>query len=119
MAVVHPCSIDTSLRKPLMLARAGARESFEIARQLEPFQPTYPANLAELYVYLGRLPVSRLRVDRARRLGGQAAALELVEVLIAWRQGDYETARAHFDDPTRIDPAFVQTWHGATSFETL
>jgi tetratricopeptide (TPR) repeat protein len=97
----------------------GAIESFEIARQIDPFVAAYTANLAELYVYLGSPSKSRLRRDRARRLGAAPAALELIDVLAAWQRGDYVTARAAFDDTAMLNPQFVRTWNGASNIATF
>jgi tetratricopeptide (TPR) repeat protein len=97
----------------------ASRESFELARQLDPLNPVYPVNLAELYVYLGRKPLVQARLARGRKLRGSPAQIELVEVLDAWKSGDYVGARDTFEDIVLLDPEQVRTWNGASSIETF
>ena len=97
----------------------SSRVSFERARKLSPRNPVYATNLAELYVYLGREALARQRLDLARKLRAPPAPVELVEVLDAWKRGDYVTARDTFADVAILDPETVRTWNGASSIRTF
>jgi len=97
----------------------GARQSFERAHQLAPTDPHYPLNLAEIAIYQGRLPAAHALLDLARKLGARASAVELNEVLVAWRQGDLYTARDIFNAVTMLDPEESRTWNGASSIESF
>jgi tetratricopeptide (TPR) repeat protein len=97
----------------------GARDSFDIARKLDPRNPVYSVNLAEVYVYLGEQSFVRTHLQRGRKLGGSPAQIDLVEVLHAWKYGDMNSARDTFADVKLLDPEETRTWNGATSIETF
>jgi hypothetical protein len=75
----------------------GALEELLIARMVEPLDPMHTANLAQMYVYLGRLSRARSLIEQARKQGLHPVFAETVEMLASWRQGDLVDARDLFD----------------------
>lgn len=75
----------------------GALEELRVARMLEPGNPMTYANLAQIYVYTGRVVRARNMVERGRKLGLHPVYAETVEMLASWRQGDLVDARDLFD----------------------
>ncbi len=91
----------------------GAQKSFELARRLEPLNPTYYLNLAEVNVYRGKMVVARRYLAKARERGAPAALIEYNETLAAWREGDYVEARDIFDDIVELNPQAAKQMVGA------
>jgi len=87
----------------------AAQESFELARRLEPLNPTYYLNLAEVSVYRGRMTLARRYLVKARERGAPAPLIEINEVLAAWREGDYVEARDIFDDIVELNPQYANS----------
>jgi len=75
----------------------GALDEFRVARMLEPGNPIHYANLAELYVYMGRLGRARNMIEKGRKLGLPPVYAETVEMLASWRQGDLVDAKDLFE----------------------
>jgi len=97
----------------------AARKSFEIARQLQPNGFEFYINLAEIAVYRGNLRTAERYLGAARKLGAPAGAVEMVEVLAAWRRGDLVEARDIFEGVRVIDPEAVRTWNGGTAIASF
>ena len=75
----------------------GALDELRVARMLEPANPITYANLAQIYVYTGRVVRARNMIERGRKLGLHPVYAETVEMLASWRQGDLVDARDLFD----------------------
>jgi tetratricopeptide (TPR) repeat protein len=75
----------------------GAREELLIARMLDPVDPMHTAELAQVYVYMGRLSRARSLVEQGRKQGLPPVFAETVEMLASWREGDLTDARDLFD----------------------
>ena len=75
----------------------GALEELQIARMIEPLDPTHTANLAQMYVYMGRLSRARALIEQARKAGLHPVFAETVEMLASWREGDLVDARDLFE----------------------
>jgi Flp pilus assembly protein TadD len=75
----------------------GALEELRVARMLEPGNPMTYANLAQIYVYMGRVVRARSMIEQGRKLGLPPVYAETVEMLASWRQGDLVDARDLFD----------------------
>jgi tetratricopeptide (TPR) repeat protein len=90
----------------------GALEEFRVARLLEPMNPAHYANLAQVYLYMGRVNRARTMVERGRKLGLHPALAETLEMLASWRQGDLVDARDLFDTASQNEREFraVQRW---------
>lgn len=101
----------------------GAAVSFRNAWRLAPWDPAAHLNLAEVYVYLGRLVQARYHLDSARRARAHPVQAEMVELLAAWRLGDYVEARDIFDVAYGLNPDYVRGWNAGAepieSFEDL
>jgi Flp pilus assembly protein TadD len=87
----------------------GALEEFLVARMLDPVNPMHYANLAQMYVYMGRLSRARNMVEKGRKLGLHPVYAETVEMLASWRQGDMVDARDLFDLASQ-DPDAMRAW---------
>jgi tetratricopeptide (TPR) repeat protein len=90
----------------------GARRSFDIARELDPEEPIYYLNLAELEICRGEFQAAQAYLDDASRLGGSAGLIQLAEALAAWRAGDLDTARSIVEPMVRAQPDVVRGWAG-------
>jgi Tfp pilus assembly protein PilF len=75
----------------------GALEEMRVARMLEPVNPVTYANLAQVYVYMGRLSRARTTIEKGRKMGLPPVYAETVEMLASWRQGDLTDAHDLFD----------------------
>jgi tetratricopeptide (TPR) repeat protein len=75
----------------------GALEELLVAHMLEPIDPMHTANLAQMYVYMGRLSRARSLVEQARKAGLHPVFAETVEMLASWREGDLVDARDLFE----------------------
>ena len=84
------------------------------ARRLAPRAWTSYTNLAETLVYKGspRRDVERW-LDRADKLGGDAAVSELNLCLVSWRDGDLAAAERHFKRVQRMNPEVLKSWNEA------
>jgi tetratricopeptide (TPR) repeat protein len=87
----------------------GALEEFLIARMLDPINPLHAANLAQIYVYMGRLNRARSMVEQGRKIGLHPVYAETVEMLASWRQGDLVDARDLFDLANQ-NPEAMRAW---------
>lgn len=87
----------------------GALEEFLVARMLDPVNPIHYANLAQMYVYMGRLSRARNMVEKGRKLGLHPVFAETVEMLASWRQGDMVDARDLFELASQ-DPEAMRAW---------
>jgi len=97
----------------------ASRQSFNIARQLDPLSWVYYLNIAELEVYMGKLSRARRNIELARKFRAPPGDVELVETLAAWKRGDLVEARDTFDDVALLEPERARTWNGATSIATF
>ena len=88
----------------------GAQRSFDIARELEPNEPIYRLNLAELAICGRDYQVAQGHLDEARRLGGSDGLIELAVALAAWRQDDLDTARSIVEPLVKEDPELLRSW---------
>jgi tetratricopeptide (TPR) repeat protein len=75
----------------------GALEELLIARMLDPVNPMHAMNLAQVYVYMGRLSRARALLEQGRKQGLPPVYAETIEMLASWRQGDLVDARDLFD----------------------
>ncbi|MFQ5513628.1 MAG: tetratricopeptide repeat protein [Myxococcota bacterium] len=91
----------------------GALRSFQNARRLDPRQPVSYANIAQIYLYQGKVSRAWHWIEKAKRHGGRGAYLDLLEALVAWRQGDLVEARDLFSQAYELDPDTVNTWDEA------
>ena len=91
-----------------------AIRSFANMRRLAPRAWTPYTNLAETMIYKGsaRRDVEPW-LDRAERLGANAAVVELNLCLLTWRDGDHAAAERHFRRVLRLDPAVLDSWNEA------
>jgi tetratricopeptide (TPR) repeat protein len=87
----------------------GALEEFLVARMLEPVNPMHYANLAQMYVYMGRLSRARNMIEKGRKAGLHPVFAETVEMLASWRQGDMVDARDLFELASQ-DPEAMRAW---------
>jgi tetratricopeptide (TPR) repeat protein len=90
----------------------GALEELLIARMLDPLNPVHTANLAQVYVYMGRLSRARALVEQGRKQGLPPVYAETVEMLASWRQGDLVDARDLYDLATQTekDEEAMRAW---------
>jgi tetratricopeptide (TPR) repeat protein len=97
----------------------SALTSFQNARQLGPVNPVTYTNIAQIYLYQGHIARSRNWVDKAKRKGARGTYVDLLESLLAWRQGDLVEARDLFDLAYGSSPAEVNTWDEAPVDEPI
>ncbi len=90
----------------------AALESFQNARRLDPVQGVSYTNLAHIWVYKGRLSAARTQLDKGRKLRGPQDEIDRIEILAAWRGGDFIEAQDVFD-MALDNPGFADTWDGA------
>ena len=90
----------------------AALESFQNARRLDPVQGVSYTNLAHVWVYKGRLSAARTLLDKGRKLRGPQDEIDRIEILAAWRGGDFIEARDVFD-MALDNRGFAETWDGA------
>jgi hypothetical protein len=92
------------------------------ARRLQPYGLSY-TNIAELYIYIDRLPQAREWNDLGMRKGAPYSAVVFNDMLIAWKEGELDEARHHFAWLQSQDPDMLRTINAAplprdpTSFE--
>jgi tetratricopeptide (TPR) repeat protein len=91
-----------------------AFRSFANMRRLAPRSWTSYTNLAETMIYKGsaRRDVEPW-LDRAEKLGANAAVVELNLCLLTWRDGDPAAAERHFKRVLRLDPLVLDQWNEA------
>jgi tetratricopeptide (TPR) repeat protein len=91
-----------------------AFRSFANMRRLAPRSWVTYTNLAEVMVYKGseRRDVERW-LDRAEKLGANAAVVDLNLCLLTWRDGDLAAAERHFRRVVRLDPSVLESWNEA------
>ena len=89
-----------------------AVESFQNASRLAPVQGVSYTNLAHVWVYKGRLSRARTLLDKGRKLRGPPDEIDRIEILAAWRGGDFIEARDVFD-MALDNPGFADSWDGA------
>jgi tetratricopeptide (TPR) repeat protein len=91
-----------------------AFRSFANMRRLAPRAWVTYTNLAETMIYKGS---ARRNVepwlDRAERMGANAAVVELNLCLLTWRDGDHAAAERHFKRVLRLDPKVLDSWNAA------
>ncbi len=97
----------------------AAASGFNLAVQLDPVNWQHYLNLAEMEIYRGNLNRARRNIDLARRFRAPAGEVELVEVLCAWKLGDFTEARDIFDDVALLEPEVARTWNGASDIQTF
>lgn len=90
----------------------AALESFRNASRLAPFQGVSYSNLAHIWVYKGRLSRARSLLDKGRKFGAPRDEIDRIEILAAWRGGDFVEAQDVFD-MALVNPGFAETWDGA------
>ena len=95
-----------------------ALRSFATARRLRPESVFAYTNIAETYVYLGRLESARRWNELGLRKNAPYGAVQLNDMLIAWREGDLDVARTIFADLRRSDPDTLRTINVAPLPET-
>ena len=93
-------------------------ESFRNARRLDPVNPVSYTNLAHIHVYEGRLRRARRMLAMGRRLRAPQDELDRIEILAAWREGDFVESRDLFA-MARDVPGFADSWDGAPLPETM
>jgi Flp pilus assembly protein TadD len=91
----------------------GSVTSFKNALRLDRRIPVTYTNLAQVYLYQGKIAVSRNWLTKGKKLGARGAYVDLLESLMAWRQGDLVEARDLFDMAYASDPEEVNTWDEA------
>ena len=96
----------------------AARESFYNARRLDPLQPVAYTNIAHIMVYDGRLLPARRMLQKGRRLNAPQDEIDRIEILAAWREGDFVESRDLFA-MARDVPGFADSWDGAPLPETM
>lgn len=84
----------------------GSFRSLNNARRLEPSGVAY-SNIAEAYVYKGSLDQARQWNETALRRNAPYGAIQFNDMLIAWSEGDLETARDRFARLKRHDREFI------------
>ncbi|MDJ0849877.1 MAG: tetratricopeptide repeat protein [Myxococcota bacterium] len=84
-----------------------AMRGFDNARRLAPTGISY-TNIAEIYVYLGRPDKARRWNELGLRRGAPYGAVLFNDMLIAWREGDVDKARALFTQLRRQDPEMIR-----------
>ncbi len=89
-----------------------ALESFQNASRLAPFQGVSYTNLAHIWVYKGRLSRARSLLDKGRKFRGPSDEIDRIEILAAWRGGDFVEAHDVFD-MALDNRGFAETWDGA------
>ncbi len=89
----------------------SALENFTNARSLEPRGGIHYSNLAHVWVYKGKLSRATPLLKKARRFGTSPSELDRIEVLAAWRRGDFMEARDVFAMALDV-PGFAETWDG-------
>ena len=94
-------------------------ESLKNAARLEPHHPVHYTNLAESYIYKGKLTRARRYLAKARKLGAPPVYIEMNEVLAAWRSGDYVEARDLFEIAYALNPDVVKVWNEAPVAEPI
>ncbi len=87
----------------------SAIENFRNARTLDPRSGTHYTNLAHTWVYKGKLSRASSLLHQARKYGAHPSELDRIEILAAWRRGDYVEARDVFEMALDV-PAFADTW---------
>jgi Flp pilus assembly protein TadD len=97
----------------------GARRSFEIARELDPEEPIFYLNLAELEICRGEFAQGESLLASARQHGATAALADLSEALAVWRRGDAPAARAIVERVIRTDPDTARMWAGGSPIVTF
>ncbi len=90
----------------------AALESFLNASRLAPFQGVSYTNLAHIWVYKGRISRARTLLDKGRKFRGPRDEVDRIEILAAWRGGDFTEAKDVFD-MALDNPGFAETWDGA------
>ncbi|MEE9282326.1 MAG: DUF6584 family protein [Myxococcota bacterium] len=89
-----------------------AMESFRNASRLAPFQGVSYTNLAHIWVYKGKLSRARTLLDKGRKFRGPPDEIDRIEILAAWRGGDFTEAQDVFD-MALVNPGFAESWDGA------
>ena len=97
----------------------GSLQSFKNALRLDPRQPVAYMNIAQLHLYLGSISRSRNWIEKAKRKGAGGVYVELLEALVAWRQGDMVEARDLFELAYGLSPEDVNTWDEAPVDEPI
>jgi tetratricopeptide (TPR) repeat protein len=97
----------------------GVLVSMKNARRLDPQNPIAYTNLAETYIYLGKISNARRYLKKARKMRAPPVIVEMNEVLAAWRTGDYTEARDLFDSAYGLDPEVVKVWNEAPVAEPI
>ncbi len=83
--------------------------NFRNARALDPRSGAHYTNLAHTWVYKGKLSRANSLLDKARRYGAHPSELDRIEILAAWRRGDFVEARDVFEMALDV-PDFADTW---------
>ena len=90
----------------------SALVSFRNASRLAPVNGVSYTNLAHIWVYKGRLSRARTLLDKGRKLRGPPDEIDRIEILAAWRGGDFVEAQDVFD-MALDNPGFADSWDGA------
>ena len=96
---------------------ADALRGFALVRRLRPAGVAY-TNIAETYVYLGKLDRAREWNQLGMRRGAPYGAALFNDMLIAWRDGDLAQARSTFAELSSADPDMLRTINAAPLPET-
>ena len=83
--------------------------NFRNARSLDPRSGSHYTNLAHTWVYKGKLSRASSLLDKARKYGAHPSELDRIEILAAWRRGDFVEARDVFEMALDV-PDFADTW---------
>lgn len=124
---LEPRTVSVHEMMALVAAYQGrvkrALNSFDNCRRLDPDDPRHYLDIAESWVYLGRVGTARHYIARARSHGAPPVQTELVELLAAWRNDDYVEVDELFDIAYTLNPEAVRTWNDPDepieSFEDL
>jgi tetratricopeptide (TPR) repeat protein len=83
---------------------AGARDAFEQAIRLDPYDPVPRANLAIVYLDMDMLDEAKEQIDRAKALDPSFYVVHLAEGRWLIQQGDLEGAKAEFEKSVAANP---------------
>jgi tetratricopeptide (TPR) repeat protein len=89
-----------------------ALRGFALVRRLRPVGVAY-TNIAETFVYLGKLERAREWNQLGLRKGAPYGAALFNDMLIAWRDGDLAQARSTFAELQSADPDMLRTINAA------
>jgi len=84
----------------------SALRGFNNARKLNPTGVSY-TNIAEIFIYLGRLQKAYKWNDLGLRKGAPYGAYVFNEMLLAWKEGDLKDAESNFFTLKKNNPEYI------------